>query len=202
LLAAPLEARDEDATMEMTGTRVVPATVEATWTALNDPETLKACIPGCESLERSAENELRAAMTARVGPVSASFAGLIRLSDIVPSRSYTIRFEGQGGAAGFASGEAHVTLAAQDGGTRIDYTVKAQVGGKLAQIGSRLVDGAAAKIADDFFARFAERLTPSEAKVVQPAAASTSRSLWIRLALTVAIIVGIALYWLLHSSAK
>jgi carbon monoxide dehydrogenase subunit G len=202
LLGAPLEARDEDATMEMSGTRMVPATVDATWTALNDPETLKACIPGCESLERSAENELRAAMTARVGPVSARFAGLIRLSDIVPSRSYTIRFEGQGGAAGFASGEAHVTLAAQDGGTRIDYTVKAQVGGKLAQIGSRLVDGAAAKIADDFFARFAERLTPPEAKVAQPAATRASRSLWIRLALTVAIIVGIALYWLLHSSAK
>ena len=157
--------------MEMTGTRTVPASVDATWAALNDPETLKACIPGCESLERSGENELKAAMTARVGPVSARFSGLIRLSDIVPASSYTIRFEGQGGAAGFASGEARVALAAQDSATRIDYTVKAQVGGKLAQIGSRLVDGAAAKIADDFFARFAERLTPPRAVRPSPPAA-------------------------------
>ena len=188
--------------MEMTGTRTVPAPVDATWAALNDPETLKACIPGCESLERSGENELKAAMTARVGPVSARFSGLIRLSDIVPASSYTIRFEGQGGAAGFASGEARVALAAQDGTTRIDYTVKAQVGGKLAQIGSRLVDGAAAKIADDFFARFAEQLTPPEAKLAQPAAAPASRKLWIRLALAIAIIVAIALYWLMQSGAK
>ena len=188
--------------MEMTGTRTVPASVDATWAALNDPETLKACIPGCESLERSGENELKAAMTARVGPVSARFSGLIRLSDIVPASSYTIRFEGQGGAAGFASGEARVALAAQDSATRIDYTVKAQVGGKLAQIGSRLVDGAAAKIADDFFARFAERLTPREARVAQPAAAPTSRNLWIRLAVAIAIIVAIALYWLMQSGAK
>ena len=188
--------------MEMTGTRTVPATVDATWAALNDPETLKACIPGCESLERTADNELRAAMTARVGPVSARFSGLIRLSDIVPASSYTIRFEGQGGAAGFANGEAHVALAPQDGGTRIDYTAKAQVGGKLAQIGSRLIDGAAAKIADDFFARFAERLTPPEAKIVEPKAVPAPRNLWIRLALAIAIIVAIALYWLIQSGAK
>jgi carbon monoxide dehydrogenase subunit G len=141
-------------------------------------------------------------MTARVGPVSARFSGLIRLSDIVPSSSYTIRFEGQGGAAGFASGEARVSLAAQNGATKLDYTVKAQVGGKLAQIGSRLIDGAAAKIADDFFARFAERLTPPEAKAAQPPAGPSARSLWIRLALAIAIIVAIALYWLLQSGAK
>src|SRR5215468_8674505 len=134
--AAPREHIGEGATMELTNTRSVPASVETTWAALNDPETLKACIPGCESLERSGENELRAVMTARIGPVSARFSGLIRLSDIVPSNSYTIRFEGQGGAAGFASGEARVALTPHDGATRIDYTVKAQVGGKLAQIGS------------------------------------------------------------------
>ncbi|HTR58523.1 MAG TPA: carbon monoxide dehydrogenase subunit G [Casimicrobiaceae bacterium] len=202
MAAARHEGRDEEPTMEMTGTRTVPATVDATWAALNDPEALKACIPGCESLERTGENELRAAMTARVGPVSARFSGLIRLSDIVPASSYTIRFEGQGGAAGFANGEAHVALAAQDGGTQIDYTVKAQVGGKLAQIGSRLIDGAAAKIADDFFARFAERLTPPEARVAQPPAAPPARSLWIRLALAIAIIVAIVLYWLMQSGAK
>ena len=185
--------------MEMTGSRTVPASVEATWTALNDPETLKACIPGCDSIERSGENELTATMTARVGPVSARFSGRIRLTDVVPQRSYTIHFEGQGGAAGFANGEAQVAIAAEDGGTRIDYTAKAQVGGKLAQIGSRLIDGAAAKIADDFFARLAERLTPAGVAVpVAPAAPSSpGRPAWMRLALAIAIIVVVALYWLL-----
>ena len=188
--------------MEIKGEYKIAAPREKVFAALNDAAVLQACIPGCESLERSGDNELKAAMTARVGPVSARFSGLVRLSDIVPSTSYTIRFEGQGGAAGFASGEARVALAAQDGSTRIDYTVKAQVGGKLAQIGSRLVDGAAAKIADDFFTRFAERLTPPEARVAQPAAAPASRNLWIRLALVIAIIVAIALYWFMQSGAK
>jgi len=190
--------------MELTNTRSVPASVETTWAALNDPETLKACIPGCESLERSGENELKAVVTSRVGPVSARFTGLIRLSDIVPSNSYTIHFEGQGGAAGFARGEAHVSLAPQDGGTRIDYTAKAQVGGKLAQVGSRLIDGAASKLADDFFARFAERLTPAAAVAPSttpvPEAAQVWRRMWFRLALAAAIIVAIAAYWLLQSA--
>jgi carbon monoxide dehydrogenase subunit G len=186
--------------MEMTGSRTVPASVEATWAALNDPETLKACIPGCDSIERTRENQLSATMTARVGPVSARFSGQIRLSDIVPLHSYTIHFEGQGGAAGFASGEAQVAIAAQDGGTRIDYTAKAQVGGKLAQIGSRLIDGAAAKVADDFFGRLAERLTPATAPAADATATavpSATRSQWMRLAMAVAIIVAVALYWFL-----
>jgi carbon monoxide dehydrogenase subunit G len=189
--------------MELTNTRTVPASIETTWAALNDPETLKACIPGCESLERSGENELKAVVTSRVGPVSARFTGLIRLSDIVPSNSYTIHFEGQGGAAGFARGEAHVSLAEQDGGTRIDYTAKAQVGGKLAQVGSRLIDGAAAKLADDFFARFAERLTPQAAAAVPAPALETApagRRMWLRLALAAAIIVAIAVYWMIQSA--
>lgn len=191
--------------MELTNSRTVPASIETTWAALNDPEALKACIPGCESLERSGENELKAVVTSRVGPVSARFTGLIRLSDIVPSKSYTIHFEGQGGAAGFARGEAHVSLAAQDGGTRIDYTAKAQVGGKLAQVGSRLIDGAAAKLADDFFARFAERLTPPAAAAVPtttpaPEAGQAWRRMWFRLALAAAIIVAIAVYWLIQSA--
>jgi uncharacterized protein len=192
--------------MEMTGTRTVPASVDATWAALNDPETLKASIPGCESLERTGDNELKAAMTARVGPVSAKFTGQLRLSDIVPPRSYTIHFEGQGGAAGFASGEARVAIAPENGGTRIDYTAKAQVGGKLAQIGSRLIDGAAAKIADDFFTRFAERLTPAASPPAAtgsaqapalPQAPRPWRSMWVRLALAAAIIAAMAIYWLL-----
>lgn len=189
--------------MELTNSRTVPASVETTWAALNDPETLKACIPGCESIERTGENELKAAVTARVGPVSARFTGLLRLSDIVPSKSYTIHFEGQGGAAGFANGEARVALAGQDGGTRIDYTAKAQVGGKLAQVGSRLIDGAAAKLADDFFARFAERLTPAAAAaptVPAPQAAQAWKRMWIRLALAAAIILVIFVYWLIQSA--
>ena len=141
--------------MEMNGSRTVPADIDTTWRALNDPEVLKACIAGCESVERVSDNEYRLTMTARVGPVSARFTGRIVLADIVAPTSYTLSLEGQGGAAGFAKGEARVTLADNNPGTRIDYQAKAQVGGKLAQIGSRLVDGAAAKVADDFFANFA-----------------------------------------------
>src|ERR1700676_3144535 len=155
-----------DDVMEMSGSRTVPADIETTWRALNDPEVLKACIAGCESVERASDNEYRLTMTARVGPVSARFTGRIILSDIVAPTSYTLSFEGQGGAVGFAKGEARVTLSANEPGTRIDCQVKAQIGGKLAQIGSRLVDGAAAKVADDFFARFADRLGgPSPATV-------------------------------------
>ncbi len=124
------------------------------WEALNDPAALKACIPGCESMERIGDDEWRATVAAKVGPVSAKFSGKMRLTDIVPPTSYTLKFEGQGGAAGFANGEARVTLVpAPDDQTTLTYSARAQVGGKLAQIGSRLIDGAAAKLADDFFAQ-------------------------------------------------
>jgi carbon monoxide dehydrogenase subunit G len=196
--------------MEMSGSRTVPADIETTWRALNDPEVLKACIAGCESVERVSDNEYRLTMTARVGPVSARFTGRIVLSDIVAPTSYTLSFEGQGGAAGFAKGEARVTLSDNKPGTRIDYQAKAQVGGKLAQIGSRLVDGAAAKVADDFFARFAERLGGPSAAAVDAGATNISanpvatenqiraalRSMSMRLALAAAIIAVMAIYWL------
>jgi carbon monoxide dehydrogenase subunit G len=187
--------------MELTSSRTVPASIKKTWAALNDPETLKACIPGCESIERVSDTDFRVAMTARVGPVSAKFSGRIVLSDIVPPTSYKISFEGQGGAAGFARGEAKVALTPDGTGTRIEYNVNAQVGGKLAQIGSRLVDGAAAKIADDFFARFVERLGGGAAAAAEPVVApadtaTTSRTLWLRLAVAAAIIVAIFTYWL------
>src|ERR1700682_3734077 len=159
--ASRRERTTADDDMDMSGSRPVPAAIETTWRALNDPEVLKACIAGCESVERASDNEYRLTMTARVGPVSARFTGRIVLADIVAPTSYTLSFEGQGGAAGFAKGEARVTLTANEPGTRIDYQVKSQIGGKLAQIGSRLVDGAAAKVADDFFARFADRLCGS-----------------------------------------
>ena len=195
--------------MEMNGSRTVAADIETTWRALNDPEVLKACIPGCESVERVSDNEYRLTMTARVGPVSARFTGRIVLADIVAPTSYTLSFEGQGGAAGFAKGEARVTLADNKPGTRIDYQVKAQVGGKLAQIGSRLVDGAAAKVADDFFARFTDRLGGPSPDTVDAGATNISanpvaaesqiraalRTMSVRLALAAAIIAVMAIYW-------
>jgi hypothetical protein len=140
--------------MEMSGEERIPATQDATWAALNDPEILKACVPGCESIERVAQNEYQVLMVARIGPVSAKFKGKLVLSDLNPPHSYAIAFDGQGGAAGFGKGSAQVQLAPEGAGTLLRYQVKASVGGKLAQIGSRLVDAAARKIAQDFFAAF------------------------------------------------
>ncbi len=140
--------------MELQGDRLIPAPVQATWDALNDPEVLKACIAGCESLERSGDNGFATLVAVRVGPVSARFKGNLRLADVMPPTSYTIHFEGQGGVAGFGRGSAEVKLAPEGTATRLTYLAKATVGGKLAQIGSRLVDSAASKIAEDFFKAF------------------------------------------------
>jgi carbon monoxide dehydrogenase subunit G len=207
--ASRRERTTADIDMDMSGSRTVPADIETTWRALNDPQVLKACIAGCESVERVSDNEYRLTMTARVGPVSARFTGRIVLADIVAPTSYTLSFEGQGGAAGFAKGEARVALADNNPGTRIDYQAKAQVGGKLAQIGSRLVDGAAAKVADDFFARFADRLGGPLPATVDADATNISanpvtresqiraalRTMSVRLALAAAIIAVMAIYW-------
>lgn len=185
--------------MELSHTRFVPAAPARVWEALNDPETLKACIPGCESFVRESDQVWSATVNTRVGPVSARFAGRVELADVNPPVGYTLRFSGQGGAAGFASGEAKVTLAPTAGGTDVAYTANAKIGGKLAQIGSRLVDGAAAKIADDFFARFSERLTPTpeaaaEAPMVPVAAGrAPDGGRWIRW-VSLAIIAGILAY--------
>ena len=140
--------------MEMSGEQLIPATQRQTWDALNDPEILKACVPGCESIEKSGDNEYVVRMTARIGPVSAKFKGKLILSDIKPPTSYALTFEGQGGPAGFAKGGAQVRLASEGNATKLSYDVKASVGGKLAQIGSRLVDAAAKKLAEDFFNAF------------------------------------------------
>jgi carbon monoxide dehydrogenase subunit G len=159
--------------MEITQTRRVPAAPDRVWEALNDPEVLKACVPGCEAFERTGENTYRATVAAKVGPVAARFTGKLELADVHPPTGYTLKFEGQGGAAGFANGSARVALAPAEGGqTELTYAVKAQVGGKLAQIGNRLIDGAAAKLADDFFARFAERLAPPPAEAAEIASAA------------------------------
>jgi hypothetical protein len=145
--------------MEMTGEQLIPAPQQLTWNALNDPKMLKECVPGCESIEPIAENQFQVLMVARVGPVSAKFKGKLTLSDVKPPNSYSIAFEGQGGPAGFAKGGAQVRLSSEnDHQTKLAYDVKASVGGKLAQIGSRLVDAAAKKVADDFFRNFNEKV--------------------------------------------
>jgi carbon monoxide dehydrogenase subunit G len=149
--------------MEMKGEQRVPAPRARTWEALNDPEVLKACVAGCESIEPTGPNEYQVLMVARVGPVSAKFKGKLALSDIRPPESYSIAFEGQGGAAGFAKGGAKVRLEEEGSATKLSYDVTANVGGKLAQIGSRLVDAAAKKVADDFFRTFNERPSAEQA---------------------------------------
>src|SRR5437016_9246838 len=185
--------------MEMSSIRVVHAAPDAVWNALNDPSVLKDCIPGCESLERLSDSEWRAIVAAKVGPVSARFNGTMRIIDPTPPTGYTLKFEGQGGAAGFANGEAKVSLATSNGGdTALSYTAKANVGGKLAQIGSRLIDGAAAKMADDFFARFAQRVAPPEEVTAAPApvpAAPMPRH-WVRYIALVAIAIIVIVLWL------
>ena len=149
--------------MEMTGEQLIPASQQATWNALNDPQVLKACIPGCESIEQTGDNEYVVLMVARVGPVSAKFKGKLALTDVQPPVSYSMAFEGQGGPAGFAKGGAHVSLSAEENQTRLRYEAKANIGGKLAQIGSRLVDAAAKKVSDDFFRNFNERVSAQHA---------------------------------------
>jgi uncharacterized protein len=145
--------------MELTESHSLPVPQQRAWEALNDTAILKACIPGCESIEPEGETGYAVALMAAVGPVKARFKGRMELSDIDAPRSYTIQFEGQGGAAGFGKGSAQVTLAPEgEDATTLTYTANAQVGGKLAQIGSRLVDGAARKIAAEFFKRFGEQL--------------------------------------------
>ena len=159
--------------MELHGERLIPAPLDKTWTALNDPEVLKASIAGCESLERDGDDGFTALVAVKVGPVSARFKGNLKLTNVQPPSGYTINFDGQGGVAGFGKGSADVMLAEEGAQTRLAYTARAQVGGKMAQIGSRLIDAAAAKMTADFFDAFEARLRPAEtaAAVATPAAA-------------------------------
>jgi len=146
--------------MDMQASRQLAVTQQQAWDALNDPEVLKRCIPGCDKVESTGENQYAVGVAVKIGPVSARFAGKITLSDIVAPQSYTITFDGQGGAAGFGKGNAKVTLTPQDsangGGCELGYVVHASVGGKIAQLGQRLIDGAAKSMAEDFFKRFDE----------------------------------------------
>lgn len=141
--------------MDMKDSRVINAPQAKVWAALNDPAMLKQCIIGCDSLEATEPGTFVAAMSVKVGPVSAKFKGKLQLEDVQPPNSYKLKFEGQGGPAGFANGTANVSLTSESpSSTRLDYVANAMIGGKLAQIGSRLVDAAARKIADDFFSKF------------------------------------------------
>jgi hypothetical protein len=186
--------------MELHGERLIPAPLDKTWAALNDPETLKACITGCESLERTGDDSFAAVVAVKVGPVSARFKGHLRLGNVQAPHSYTIHFDGQGGVAGFGKGSADVSLADEAGQTRLKYLAKAQVGGKMAQVGSRLVDAAAAKVAEEFFTAFEARLAPPQpeaqadaGQVPMPADTEKgNKALWWGLALLVA-----ALLWYL-----
>src|SRR6202041_3531877 len=141
--------------MTMNGEVQLNATREAVWAKLNDPVTLKACIPGCETLDKTSDTEMQAVATVKIGPVKAKFKGKVTLSDLDPPNGYKISGQGDGGVAGFAKGGATVKLTPKDGGTLLSYNVDAQIGGKLAQLGQRLVNGAAKKMADDFFQKFA-----------------------------------------------
>ncbi|HWQ38030.1 MAG TPA: carbon monoxide dehydrogenase subunit G [Burkholderiales bacterium] len=184
--------------MDMTGEQLIPLPQQKVWEALNDPEILKTCIPGCESIEKVSDTEFKVAMTAAVGPVKARFTGRLSLRDLNPPQSYALAFEGSGGAAGFGKGTARVALEPDGDNTRLIYKASATVGGKLAQVGSRLIEAVARKMADDFFARFNQAVAPAAAgeEVVAPGAPpAVSRWLWIVLGL---IVLGVILYKLLR----
>jgi hypothetical protein len=165
--------------MELSGERIIPASVDSTWAALNDPEILKACIAGCESLERVGDDGFVAVVAMKIGPVSARFKGSLKLTNVSPPTSYTINFDGQGGVAGFGKGSADVALTAVDAAnTRLTYQARATVGGKMAQIGSRLIDATAGKITDDFFKAFEAQLqarAPAGAATAPIVVASSAR---------------------------
>ncbi|MEO6973668.1 MAG: carbon monoxide dehydrogenase subunit G [Rhodoferax sp.] len=144
--------------MDMQANRQLAVTQQQAWDALNDPVVLKTCIPGCDKVEATGENQYAIGLAVKIGPVSAKFAGKINLSDIKPPSSYNIAFEGQGGVAGFGKGNAQVTLTPNDAGCDLGYVVHASVGGKVAQLGQRLIDGAAKSMAEDFFKRFDDEM--------------------------------------------
>ncbi|MGB0497791.1 MAG: CoxG family protein [Rubricella sp.] len=165
--------------MELTGTRTIAADRETVWAALNDAEVLKACIPGTQELTGSPEEGFEATVVQKVGPVKATFKGSVTLENVVPGQSYTITGEGKGGAAGFAKGAADVALTDVEGGTELSYTVDAKVGGKLAQLGSRIIDGFAKKMADQFFENFQNAVEgPADGEEIPEDAPETAKKGW------------------------
>ena len=160
--------------MDMQGSRALPVERPQAWEALNDPQVLKACIPGCDRIESTGPDQYAIGMSVKVGPVAARFSGKIQLLDVQPPSSYTMRFEGQGGAAGFGKGQAKVRLEPRDTGCELQYTASAQVGGKIAQVGQRLIDGVARSMAEDFFKRFEQELQRRHPVEAAPAAEATN----------------------------
>ena len=195
--------------MDMTGEFFIPAPRQKVWEALNDPAILQQCIPGCETIEKLSDTELQAKVVAKVGPVRAHFGGKVTLSDLDPPNGYKISGEGSGGAAGFAKGGAAVRLSDEGQGTRLTYKVDAHVGGKLAQIGSRLIDATARKMAEDFFARFSALVgapapaaaAPAGVAEAAPAPATARKGLppvvWVT---ALIIVVAILLFFFTRSS--
>ena len=191
--------------MELLGNRLIPAPIATTWAALNDPVTLKACIAGCESLERTGDEAYTAVVALRIGPVSARFKGNLKMTNIDAPNGYTINFDGQGGVAGFGKGSADVKLTAESATTtRLVYEARAQVGGKMAQIGSRLIDATAGKLTDDFFkafeAQLQARLAPADAPLpgavpMRPREPAGTIG-WV----LAAIVVLVTLYLILHKA--
>ena len=182
--------------MEMTGEQLIPVSQEKVWRGLNDPEMLKACIAGCESIEKVSDSEYKVVIVAAVGPVRAKFNGKLLLSDLNPPNSYSLSFEGSGGAAGFGKGGAQVSLKTEGAGTRLSYSAKASVGGKLAQVGSRLIDGVAKKMADDFFAAFNEKLAgpakPEDVTIPVVARTRIHPAWWVAGAVLIALLAYLA----------
>ena len=162
--------------MKLSGEHLIPASQQIVWEALNDADMLRACLPGCETLEKVSDTEMTAKITTKIGPVKATFTGDVTLSDLDPPNGYKLSGEGQGGAAGFASGSASVNLSEQDGGTLLRYEVEARVGGKLAQIGSRLIDSVTKKLAAQFFTSLVEKLSPDDATDAEPQSAESTES--------------------------
>ena len=193
--------------MDMQGNRLLAVSQQQAWDSLNDPEMLKSCIPGCEKFELVSENEYAVTVAVKIGPVSAKFNGKVKLADIQAPSSYSLQFEAQGGVAGFGQGESKVELMPREGGCELKYTVHSKVGGKIAQLGQRLIDGVAKSLAEDFFKRFEEALqakfpiaeaeaeaTAEQASAIQtaaPSAPKTQRLMW----MTVAIVAVALLTW-------
>jgi uncharacterized protein len=196
--------------MEMQGSRVLAVTQQQAWEALNDPEVLKASIPGCDKVESTGENQYAVGVAVKIGPVAAKFQGKITLTDVQPPESYTLSFDGQGGAAGFGKGQAQVKLTPQGTGCELAYSARAQVGGKIAQLGQRLVDGVAKSMAEDFFKRFDEEMQrrypqayataaavaaeQTEPPSAAPASATAGVPVWVWIA--AAVVLGVVVWWM------
>lgn len=194
--------------MDMQGTRQLAVSQQQAWDCLNNPDVLKACIPGCDRIERSTPEEFQIGMAIKIGPVSAKFSGKITMSEINPPASYTLNFEGQGGVAGFGKGQAQVTLLPNDSGCELQYVVNAQVGGKIAQLGQRLIDGAAKSLSEEFFKKFdaeTSKLMPAQGALeesihtqAQESEVSQASGIFNARNLTLAAILVVALYFIMR----